>query len=105
MFKKILVALLIFGEILASLQIFSTPTEAAHIAAYDTATVINVSEYVNLREEPSTNSAILARVPRGAEVEVLAEWLPGQHNGFYKVIYRGIHGCIHKNYLSVTWGR
>ena len=104
MFKKFFVALLIVGGIFSGLQIFSISTEAAHIPAYADTAVINVSDYVNLREEPSTNSAVLARVPRGAIVEVHAEYI--QHNGFFSVIYQGIHGYIHKNYLDVPdWAK
>ena len=105
MFKKFLIALLIVGGIFSGLQIFSISTEAAHIAAYDTATVINVSDYVNLREKPSTNSAILARVPRGATVGVSGEVLPQLTNGFYYVVYQGIYGYIYKDYLSTEWGK
>ena len=102
MFKKFLVALLICGGIFSAENFFVA--EAAHIPAYADTAVINVSDYVNLREEPSTNSAVLARVPRGAIVEVHAEYI--QHNGFFSVIYQGIHGYIHKNYLDVPdWAK
>jgi len=102
--KKLLVMALVCLGIFSGVQFSFMTAEAAHIAAYADVTVINVSEYVNLREEPSTKSAILAKIPRGATVQVHAEYI--QHNGFYSVIYQGIHGYIHKNYLDVpTWAR
>ena len=102
MFKKFLVALMICGGIFSVGNFFIA--EAAHVPAYEDTAVINVSEYVNLREEPSTNSAVLAKIPRGATVKVHAEYI--QHNGFFSVIYNGIHGYIHKNYLDVpAWAK
>ena len=103
--KKFLVAVLIVGGIFSGLQIFYNPADAEHITAFDDATVINVSDYVNLREKPSTNSAILARVPRGATVGVSGEVLPQLTNGFYYVVYQGIYGYIYKDYLSTEWGK
>ena len=73
MFKKFLVALLICGGIFSAENFFVA--EAVHVTAYEKATVINVSDYVNLRENPSTNSAVLAKIPRDATVEVSGEVL------------------------------
>ena len=102
MFKKFLVALLICGGIFSAENFFVA--EAVHVTAYEKATVIN-ADYVNLREKPSTNSAVLAKIPRGATVEVSGEILPDLNNDFYRVVYQGILGYVYKNYLSTEWGR
>ena len=103
MIKKLFSVILMAATIFSCSAFFCEQSEAARMAAYSEATVINVSKYVNLRENPSSNSAVLAKVPLGATVEVSGEKLPEMNNGFYYVNYRGIFGYIHSKYLTTPW--
>lgn len=58
--------------------------------------VVNVKSHVNLREEPSTDSAILAGVPKGSAVQSTGELV----DGFLRVEYDGKTGYIHSKYLD-----
>jgi N-acetylmuramoyl-L-alanine amidase len=50
---------------------------------------------VNLRELPETSSAILAKMPNGAAVEVL-----GEFNDWYTVRYNGLIGFAKRQYIA-----
>lgn len=58
--------------------------------------VVNVKSHVNLREEPSTDSAILAGVPKGSAVQSTGEVT----DNFMRVEYDGKTGYIHSKYLD-----
>ena len=58
--------------------------------------VVNVRTAVNLREEPSTTSAVLAEVPKGRAVKAIDE----ETEEFLPVDYEGTRGYIHTQYLS-----
>jgi len=58
--------------------------------------VVNVKSHVNLREEPSTDSAILAGVPKGSAVQSTGEMV----DDFLRVEYDGKTGYIHSKYLN-----
>lgn len=58
--------------------------------------VVNVKSHVNLREEPSTDSAILVGVPKGSAVQSTGEMA----DDFLRVEYDGKTGYIHSNYLA-----
>ena len=50
---------------------------------------------VNLRQQPSTSSQVLASMPNGASVKALGVW-----NGWFKINYGGKTGYIHPDYLT-----
>ena len=58
--------------------------------------VVNVKSHVNLREKPSTDSAILAGVPKGSAVQSTGEMV----DDFLRVEYDGKTGYIHSKYLD-----
>ena len=67
------------------------------------ARVVNISTFLSLREEPSTYSRELARIPNGAYVEIVHDrgsLGPIISNGFYLIKYNGITGWAHSNYIS-----
>lgn len=70
------------------------PTPAP--ASGDTYYVVNVKSHVNLREAPSTDSAILAGVSKGSAVQFAGETV----DDFMRVEYDGKTGYIHSKYLA-----
>lgn len=60
--------------------------------------VIKCKEYVSLREERSTSSARLAKVPLGAMVLAFPEY--GEENGFIYCVYHDEEGFILAEYLQ-----
>ncbi len=63
--------------------------------------VYNCDSYVSLREEPSTKSRRLAKVPRGASVLDCYE----AGNGFIYGCYDGQYGYIAEDYLTYRGGK
>ena len=51
---------------------------------------------LHLRELPSTDGAILAQMPNGAAVRILAEY-----NDWYSVFYDGLYGFAERRYLRL----
>jgi len=49
---------------------------------------------VNVRQKPTTSSAIVASVPRGGSAKII-----GFNNGWYKVEYKGVTGYIRSDLL------
>lgn len=74
----------------------ATPTQAPAPASDNTYYVVNVKSHVNLREEPSTDSAILVGVPKGSAVQSTGEMV----DDFLRVEYDGKTGYIHSKYLD-----
>lgn len=70
------------------------PTPAS--VSGDTYYVVNVKSHVNLREEPSTDSTILAGVSKGSAVQSTGETV----DDFMRVEYDGKTGYIHSKYLA-----
>ena len=50
---------------------------------------------LNVRKEPSTNAAVVDKLPRGTAVSVISE-----NNGWVKVKANGIEGYVRREYLS-----
>ena len=74
------------------------PTPTPDTASEDTYFVVNVKTSVNLREEPSTTSTVLAEVPKGSTVQSAGELV----DDFMRVEYGGQTGYIHSQYLTKT---
>ncbi len=72
-----------------------TPSAPADTAGTHTATV-NMS--ANLREQPSTASAVLAQMAQGAQVDVIES----VNGGWYKVTYQTFTGYVRADYLDVA---
>lgn len=60
--------------------------------------MINVDNYVNLREAPTTSADSLARIPKDAIVERIS----AKEGDFQHVRYDGKEGYVHDDYLSET---
>lgn len=60
-----------------------------------------VTASVNLRQSPSSTSAILAVIPEGTVVALVSAT---PSNGFYNVRYNGVTGWSHANYLRAVSG-
>lgn len=52
---------------------------------------------VNLREQPNMSAKILSTMPNGASVSAV-----GVENGWYKVVYNGVSGYMHPDYLVLS---
>lgn len=74
----------------------ATPTQASAPASDNTYYVVNVKTSVNLREGPSTSSAILTSVPKDTAVQATGEMT----DNFMRVEYSGMTGYIHSDYLA-----
>ena len=74
----------------------ATPTPAPAPASDNTYYVVNVKSSVNLREGPSTSSAILTSVPKDMAVQATGEVT----DNFMRVEYNGMTGYIHSDYLA-----
>ncbi len=74
----------------------ATPIPAPAPASDNTYYVVNIKSHVNLREEPSTDSAILAGVSKGSAVQSTGETV----DDFMRVEYDGKIGYIHSKYLA-----
>ena len=61
--------------------------------------VVNCKEYVSLREEASTKSTRLAKVPLGAVVYAFID--EGEYNGFFWCTYHDEYGFILADYLEM----
>lgn len=72
----------------------ATPIPAP--APDNTYNVVNVKTSVNLREGPSTSSAILTSVPKDTAVQATGEVT----DNFMRVEYNGMTGYIHSDYLA-----
>lgn len=59
-------------------------------------TVITQNTSLNIREKPSTESAVIGSVPKGAEITVNGEW-----NGWYAMEYQGIKGYVSAQYVRL----
>ena len=57
--------------------------------------VINCDSWVSFREQPTSASRRLAKVPKDTIVEVL-----GESDGYFSVIYNGMEGYIYGEYLD-----
>ena len=79
----------------------SNQVEARGLRSY-AARVVNIRTYLSLREEPSTYSRELARIPNGTYLEVFENEGYIMSNGFYKVLYNGITAWAHSNYIKIT---
>ena len=51
---------------------------------------------LNLRGLPSTDGAVLAQMPNGASVRILAEY-----NDWYSIFYDGLYGFAERQYIAV----
>ena len=51
---------------------------------------------LNLRGLPSTDGAVLAQMPNGAAVRILAEY-----NDWYSIFYDGLYGFAERQYIAV----
>ena len=58
---------------------------------------IKNSDYLNLRQEPSTSSNILAKMPKDATFEILSE-----DGDWYKIQYNDYTGYVSKQYVKVN---
>lgn len=58
---------------------------------------IQNSDYLNLRQEPSTSSNILAKMPKDATFEILSE-----DGDWYKIQYNDYTGYVSKQYVKVN---
>lgn len=74
----------------------ATPTQAPAPTSDNTYYVVNVKTSVNLREGPSTSSAILTSVPKDTAVQATGEVT----DNFMRVEYNGVTGYIHSDYLT-----
>lgn len=74
----------------------TTPTPAPAPASDNTYYVVNVKTSVNLREGPSTSSAVLTSVPKDMAVQATGEVT----DNFMRVEYNGMTGYIHSDYLA-----
>src|SRR5688500_3368035 len=52
---------------------------------------------LNLRSQASTNSSVKLVMPSGSTVEVIRRL----SNGFYRIVYQGVGGYAHGDYLSI----
>lgn len=62
-----------------------------------TGIVVTRETPLNLREEPSTESGILAKIPKGTEIPVA-----GTVGDWYLTRYRGITGYVVSDYVRIT---
>jgi uncharacterized protein YraI len=53
------------------------------------------ASYLNVRSDSSTSSSVLTSAPLGTDVIIT-----GKTNDWYKIIYKGIEGYVHSDYLS-----
>ena len=51
---------------------------------------------LNLRGLPSTDGAVLAQMPNGAAIRILAEY-----NDWYSIFYDGLYGFAERQYIAV----
>ena len=99
--KVIVVTLLAIALVFACDQ--NNPVEASYYPAH----VVNIRTYLSLREEPSTYSRELARIPNGAYIDIIiaedeqGRFLPFISNGCYYVEYNGMAGWAHSNYIHI----
>ncbi|MCL2058050.1 MAG: peptidoglycan-binding protein [Oscillospiraceae bacterium] len=89
MFKSL--KIILFIAILAIIPLFG--------AAVSHADYTRVSESVNLREKPSTDSKVLKLVPMGYEVSVQSA-----SDGWTKVVFDGTTGYVRSDFLEVVRG-
>ncbi len=61
-----------------------------------TGIVITNNDPLNLRREPSASSAVLARIPKGAEIPIA-----GSDGDWYLTRYRGIRGYVFSDYVRI----
>ena len=61
-----------------------------------TGTVTTQSTALNLREQPSTNSRILAKIPKGARIPII-----GTDGNWYLTRYNGIQGYVSSDYVTL----
>ena len=61
-----------------------------------TVTLSNTSDRLNLRKEPNTSSAVLARIPHGTQLTVTSS-----ENGWYAVQYGSLSGYVASQYLRL----
>ncbi|MBQ8135511.1 MAG: N-acetylmuramoyl-L-alanine amidase [Clostridia bacterium] len=61
-----------------------------------TGTVTTQSTALNLREQPSTNSQILAKIPKGAKIPII-----GTDGNWYLTRYNGIQGYVSSDYVTL----
>lgn len=52
---------------------------------------------LNIREKPSTDSAILGQIPNGTEITIT-----GEADGWYTTIYNGVSGYVYGEYVDVN---
>ena len=74
----------------------ATPEPAPAPASDNTYNVVNVKTSVNLREGPSTSSAVLTSVPKDMAVQATGEVT----DNFMRVEYNGMTDYIHSDYLA-----
>ena len=82
--------LTVFAMLFGGLMLLS-PADAS---AQSTATT---TDYLNLRQGPSTGTAIVTTMPTGATVTING----GAESGFYPVTYNGMSGYAHGDWLSI----
>lgn len=75
------------------------PAAGQQVPAYQTTLyVVNCSEYITLRQSPSTAAAALRQIPLGSAVSFVGN----AADGFYQVIYNGTTGYALAQYLSAS---
>lgn len=62
-----------------------------------TGTVVTQNTALNLRQEPSTNAAILAKIPKGTVIPIV-----GSEGEWYLTRYNGIQGYVYQNYVKIN---
>lgn len=87
-----LISVVLVAMLVCSIFAFDMP---AANAATDPSGTVNTQD-TNLREQPSTVSAVLAKMPKGAAVSVLEG-----ANGWYKVTYQTYTGYVRTDFIDV----
>ncbi len=87
--NRLVAAALLFALLLG----LFTGTATAHAREFGRVT----AQDVRLRSEPNTESAVLAQLPLGTEVEVLDE-----DAGWYRVLYNDTVGYLRQDYIFVN---
>ena len=62
--------------------------------------VVNCEEFISLRETPSADGAVLARIPRGAYLPFICD--DDENDDYAYVSYEGESGYVRSEFLSLT---
>lgn len=79
------------------IDVASLPVTVSEESEYADLAIANVRKYVNVRKEPTTDSAIIGKIYNGAVAQILS--VAGEENDWFQMVSGNVEGYIKSEYF------